>query len=101
MVNVVVTDFVGTFDDQIRVVGQAVNPRALSYRERMTILDVMIEVGGLTEYAAGNRAKIVRNVDGESQSFRVRLQDLLDDGDITENVAVRPGDVLIIPQARF
>jgi polysaccharide export outer membrane protein len=100
-VNVIVTNFVGTFAKQIRVVGRAANPRALAYRENMTVLDVMLEVGGLAEFAAGNRAKIVRQVNGQQTEIRVRLDDLLNDGDIGANVTMLPGDVLIIPESRF
>lgn len=100
-VNVIVTNFVGTFGKQIRVVGKATNPRALAYRENMSLLDVMIEVGGLAEFAAGNRAKIVRVVNGKQLEIPVRLNDLLNKGDISANVAMQPGDVLIIPESRF
>ena len=101
IVTVIVTGFIGPFNQQIRVVGEATEPQALSYRERMTVLDVMISVGGLTEFAAGNRAVVVRQVDGAEQAFRVRLDDLLRDGDVSANVAMLPGDVLIIPQSWF
>lgn len=77
-VNIIVTEFFGTFGAQIRVVGQAAEPQALSYRHRMTLLDVMIEVGGLTEFAAGNRAKVIRWVDGEQVEIAANLKDLLD-----------------------
>jgi polysaccharide export outer membrane protein len=100
-VNVIVTEFVGTFDNQIRVVGQATNPRALSYREQMTLLDVMIEVGGLTEFASGNRAKIVRTTNGVQREIPIKLKDLLNKGEIEENMLMQPGDVLIIPESRF
>jgi polysaccharide export outer membrane protein len=100
-VSVMVTDFVGAYADQIRVVGQASEPKALPYRANMTLLDVMIAVGGLAEFAAGNRAVIVRQQDGQQVRLKVRLRDLLDDGDISANVPVRPGDVLIIPESRF
>lgn len=100
-VNVIVEGFVGTFGEQIRVVGQASEPRALPFRERMTLLDVMIEVGGLTDFAAGNRARVVRNESGEPREIRVRLDDLLNEGDISQNIAMRPGDIVIIPEARF
>ncbi|HKL63631.1 MAG TPA: XrtA/PEP-CTERM system exopolysaccharide export protein [Woeseiaceae bacterium] len=100
-VNVIVTGFQGTFEEQVRVVGQAANPQAIPYREGMTILDVMIAVGGLGEFAAGNRAKLVRKVDGEAREYRVRLDDLLNGGDISENKVVQPGDVLIIPESFF
>jgi polysaccharide biosynthesis/export protein len=101
IVTVIVTDFVGTFGEQIRVIGQAANPKALSYREKMTLLDVMIQVGGLAQFAAGNRAKLVRYEGGEQTVLRLRLQDLVEKGDISANMPMRPGDVLIIPEARF
>ncbi len=100
-VNVIVESFVGTFNEQIRVVGQASAPQALSFREGMTLLDVMIEVGGLTEYAAGNRARVVRGPAGQHVEIRVRLNDLLNRGDIGQNIAMRPGDILIIPGSFF
>jgi polysaccharide biosynthesis/export protein len=101
IVTVIVTGFVGTFSEQIRVVGQAANPKALSYREKMTLLDVMIEVGGLAQFAAGNRATLVRRVNRQEQILKVRLEDLMKKGDISANVTMRPGDILIIPEARF
>jgi len=100
-VNVIVTGFVGNYGDQVRVVGQAANPQALPYRSGMTLLDVMIAVGGLGEFAAGNRARLIRRVDGKSTETRVRLDDLLNDGDIRANMPIQPGDVLIIPESRF
>jgi polysaccharide export outer membrane protein len=100
-VNVIVQNFVGTFAGQVRVLGQAAQPRAVPYRERMTLLDVMIEVGGLTRFAAGNRAKVVRNVDGRSVEIRVKLDDLLNRGRIEENIPMQPGDIVIIPEAVF
>jgi polysaccharide export outer membrane protein len=100
-VTVTVTNFVGTFKRQIRVIGQAVEPKALPYRENITLLDVMIEVGGLTEFAAGNRARVIRSYEGKEQEIRVRLKDLIQDGDISENIRMFPGDVLIIPETRI
>lgn len=100
-VTVIVTGFVGPYDQQIRVVGEAAKPQALPYRERMTLLDVMISVGGLTEFAAGNRTTLVRRVNGEEQSFQVYVDDLVKDGEISANVYMLPGDVLIIPEAWF
>lgn len=97
VVTVIVTGFVGPYSEQIRVVGEAANPQTLAYKQKMTLLDVMIAVGGLTEFAAGNRASIVRP-DGQ---YRVRLEDLVKDGDIGANVAMQPGDILIIPEAWF
>ena len=99
-VSVMVTSFVGTYADQIRVVGQAARPQALSYRANMTLLDVMIAVGGLTDFAAGNDAIILRAGDGNKQ-YAVRLKDLIKRGDISANVEMKPGDVLIIPQSFF
>ncbi|MFV8835507.1 XrtA/PEP-CTERM system exopolysaccharide export protein [Aquisalimonas sp.] len=101
VVTVVVTGFVGPFEQQIRVIGQAAEPQALQYREHMTVMDVMIQVGGLTEFAAGNRATLVRTVDGEKEQYRVRLDDLVNGGDISANVEMLPGDVLIIPESFF
>ncbi|MFQ5756705.1 MAG: XrtA/PEP-CTERM system exopolysaccharide export protein [Acidiferrobacterales bacterium] len=101
VVTVIVTGFVGTFGEQIRVVGQAANPRALSYREKMTLLDVMIEVGGLTQFAAGNRAKLVRRYGGRQAVYKVRLEDLIKKGEMSANMTMRPGDILIIPESRF
>jgi polysaccharide export outer membrane protein len=100
-VSVMVTGFVGTYADQIRVVGQAAKPQALAYNANMTLLDVMIAVGGLAEFAAGNRAVIVRQEGAKQTRMPVRISDLIDDGDISANVPMRPGDVLIIPESRF
>lgn len=98
VVSVIMNDFVGPFDQQIRVVGEAANPQAIAYSEHMTALDVMIAVGGLTEFAAGNRAVLVRQGQG---SYRVRLDDLIREGDVSANVPVMPGDILIVPQSWF
>jgi len=101
-VTVMVRAFVGPTSRQIRVIGEATTPKALAYREGLTVLDVLIEVGGLTRYAAGNRAEIVRrDAAGTPQHIRVRLSDLMRDGDITQDVQMRPGDTLIIPQGWF
>ncbi len=100
-VTVTVTGFVGPYAEQVRVIGEAANPRAIPYRHNMTLLDVLIEVGGLTPYAAGNRARLVRVEADAQQSFNLRLDDLLRDGDIAANVDVKPGDVIIIPEAWF
>ncbi len=98
-VTVIVTGFVGPYDQQIRVVGEAAKPQALSYRARMTLLDVMIAVGGLTEFAAGNRTTLVRRVNGQEQKIQVHVEDLIKDGDISANVHMLPGDILIIPES--
>lgn len=101
VVTVIMQGFVGDGAQQIRVVGQAVAPQALQYKQGMTVLDVVIAVGGLSEFASGNRSKIIRKTaDGEVE-IRVRLDDLVNDGDIRQNVEMRPGDVLIIPQSIF
>lgn len=100
-VTIIVEQFVGTFNTSIRVLGQVVNPGAVAYRERMTILDVLLEVGGLTEFAAGNRGKLVRNVNGEAIETRVKLDNLLNKGKLSENLPVQPGDVVIVPEAVF
>ena len=100
-VTVIVQQFIGEYGRQIRVVGQAMQPQALNYREGMTLLDVMIEVGGLSEFAAGNRAKIVRRQNGEEITIDVRLNDLLNRGRMDRNVNMMPGDVLIIPESLF
>lgn len=101
VVTVVVTGFVGQFTEQIRVIGAAARPQALSYRRDMSLMDVMIAVGGVTEFAAGNRAILVRTAGGKQQKYTVRLKDLIKDGDISANVPVLPGDVLIIPESFF
>ena len=100
-VNVIVATALSA-TSQVRVVGQAVNPRATPYREGLTVLDVVIDAGGLSEFAAGNRAKLIRKgADGKQETIKVRLEDLLDDGDMSQNFPVLPGDVLIIPESRF
>lgn len=99
VVTIIVGGFVGPLSHQIRVVGEAAKPQALPFRVDMTVLDVMIVVGGLTEFAAGNRAVIVRHIDGRDQTFSVRLDDLLKDGDVDANVPMAPGDILMIPQS--
>lgn len=101
-VTVIVRSFVGPFDRQIRVLGEATDPSAIPYRDHMTLLDVMIATKGLTKYAAGNRAEIVRrDPDGKTTTIRVKLSDLIKDGDISQNVEMQPGDTLIIPQSWF
>lgn len=100
VVTVVVTNFIGPFSEQIRVVGEAARPQALPYKQNMTILDVMITVGGITDFADGNRATLLRASEG-GKLYSVRLKDLLRRGDIGANVDVKPGDVLIIPQSWF
>ena len=100
IVTVIVTGFVGPYGQQIRIIGEAARPQVLAYKQNMTVLDVMIAVGGLTDFAAGNNASILRGGDGNKQ-YSVRLRDLVRRGDISANVEMRPGDILIIPQSYF
>jgi polysaccharide biosynthesis/export protein len=100
VVTVVVTGFAGPYSEQIRVIGEAAKPQVLAYRQNMTVLDVMIAVGGLTDFADGNAATIVRGAEG-GKVYAVRLRDLVRRGDIAANVEVKPGDILVIPQSWF
>jgi polysaccharide biosynthesis/export protein len=100
-VNVIVQSAAPSFAQQVRVVGQAANPQALAYSDGMMLLDVMIQVGGLGQFAAGNRAKLVRRTADGPVEIAVRLDDLLNAGDMRQNVYIQPGDVIIIPEARF
>ena len=103
IVSVIVNEFNSTFDQQIRIVGSTDQPSSLPYRANMTVLDAMIAVGGLGEFAAGNRAKLLRidRDSGEQVEYRLRLSDLLKRGDSSANVALKPGDTIIIPESRF
>jgi len=101
LVTVIVNQFGGTYREQIRVVGEAAQPKALIYNDSMTLLDVMIQTGGLTQYANGNQATLVRIEEGEQREYRVRIDDLIRNGDISANVDMRPGDVIIVPEAWF
>jgi polysaccharide biosynthesis/export protein len=100
VVTVIVTNFVGPYSEQIRVVGEAAKPQFLPYKQKMTVMDVMIAVGGLTDFADGNKATIIRASDGNKR-YNVRLKDLVKRGDISANVEMLPGDILIIPQGWF
>jgi len=100
VVTVIVTAFNGPYREQIRVVGEAAKPQALPYRQNMTTLDVMIAVGGLTEFADGNNARILRTSEG-NKIYNVRLKDLVKRGDVSANVQMKPGDVLVIPESWF
>jgi polysaccharide biosynthesis/export protein len=100
IVTVIVGGFVGPYSEQIRVVGEAAKPQALPYKQKMTLLDVMIVVGGITDFADGNKAVLLRTSEGNKQ-YSVRLRDLLKRGDVSANVEVKPGDVLIVPQSWF
>ncbi|MDH5378219.1 MAG: polysaccharide export protein [Gammaproteobacteria bacterium] len=101
LVTVIVTGFVGPYDKQVRVIGEAAKPQALPYKANMTVLDVMIAVGGLTEFASGNSAKIVRTNRGIQEEIDVNLEDLIGFGDISQNVGMLPGDILVIPETWF
>lgn len=101
VVTVIVTNFIGTYNKQVRVIGEAAKPQALPYRENMTLLDVMIAVGGLTDFASGNSAKLIRNQGNKTVEIEIRLKDLLKDGDISANKRVLPGDIIMIPQSIF
>jgi len=101
VVTVVVTSFSGPYQEQVRVIGQAAKPSALAYRQGMTLMDVIIAVGGMTDFAAGNKANIIREVNGQQVKINVRLNSLLKEGDITANIPVKPGDILVIPQSLF
>ena len=100
VVTVIVTNFVGPYSEQIRVVGEAAKPQFLPYKQKMTVLDVMIAVGGLTDFADGNGATILRTAEG-NKVYSVRLKDLVKRGDVSANVEMRPGDILVIPQSLF
>jgi polysaccharide export outer membrane protein len=99
-VNVIVTLPASVFS-QIKVIGQVLHPQALPYRDGMTVLDAVLAVGGLGQFAAGNRAHVVRNENGKQQEIRVKLNALVNDGDMRQNLPLRPGDVLVVPETRF
>jgi polysaccharide export outer membrane protein len=101
VVTVSVNGFVGPYSEQVRVIGAAAKPQAYPYRQYMTLLDLMIASGGLTEFASGNSAKLVRTVDGKQVSYLIKLDDLIREGDISANVDMLPGDIVIIPEAWF
>lgn len=101
IVTVMVTGFIGPFNRQVRVIGEATDPAAIPYRDHMTVLDLMIAVKGLTKYAAGNSSIIVREVGDKRETIHVRLSDLIKSGDIDQNIDLLPGDTLIIPQSWF
>ena len=101
IVTVIMQGFVGPFQERVRIVGEAARPQALPYRSTMTLLDVMIQVGGITDFAAGNRASVTRLVRGKQKSYRLMLDDLLRDGNMSANVKIQPGDLIVIPEAWF
>lgn len=101
VVTVTVNNFVGPFSEQIRVIGEAAEPQAINYTQNMTLLDVMIQVGGLTEFADGNDAILVRIENGEQKQYEINIEDLIKNGEINANVDVLPGDVIVIPETWF
>lgn len=101
VVSVIVNGFVGVPEQQVRVVGEATQPQGIPYRQHMTLLDLMIAVGGMTEFAAGNKSVLVRTANGVQKSYGLRLDDLLKDGDISANLVLMPGDIVIISESWF
>jgi len=101
LVTVIVSSFVGPYSQQVRIVGEATTPKSLPYLAHMSVLDAMIAVGGLTPYASGNRAKLVRKINGKETETTLRLSDLLKSGDLSANTELQPGDIIIIPQSFF
>lgn len=101
VVSVIVNGFIGVPEQQVRVVGEATTPSSVPYRQDMTLLDLMIAVGGMTEFAAGNKSVLVRRHEGTQKSYGLRLDDLLKDGDISANMAMMPGDIVIISESWF
>lgn len=101
VVSVILNGFVGVPEQQVRVVGEAATPSSVPYRQHMTLLDLMIAVGGMTEFASGNNSVLVRTHGGGQQSYGLRLDDLLKKGDISANMALVPGDIVIISESWF
>lgn len=101
IVTVTVGGFVGPYSEQVRVIGEATSPRAVNYKQHMTLLDLMVIVGGITDFADGDNATLIRVVDGVQQQYKVQLDTLIRDGDISANVDILPGDIIIIPEAWF
>ncbi|MCG7495357.1 polysaccharide export protein [Vibrio sp. Of7-15] len=101
IVTVTVNGFIGPFSEQVRVIGEASEPKAINYRENMTLLDVMIEVGGLTDFADGDDARLIRIVADTQQEYGLQIDSLLRDGEIRGNVDILPGDIIIIPESWF
>ena len=100
-VTVSLSRFNGPYSEQVRVIGEATSPRTVSYTQHMTLLDLMIEVGGLTQFADGNGAKLIRVVNNEQRTYNINIENLIKDGDIAENIDILPGDIVIIPEAWF
>ncbi len=101
VVSVIVRGFVGVPEQRVSVIGEATRPSSVPYAQQMTLLDLMVAVGGMTQYAAGNRSVLIRKVEGQERSFGLRLNDLLKEGDISANLALEPGDVVVITESWF
>lgn len=101
VVSVIVDSFVGVPTQQVRVVGEAANPLSIPYNKHMSLLDLMIAVGGLSDFADGNGSVLIRNYSGQQEIFNLRIEDLIKDGDISANTHMMPGDIIIIPEAWF
>jgi polysaccharide export outer membrane protein len=99
-VNIVVTNALSVYS-QVRVIGQVLKPQSLPYRDGMTVLDAILAVGGLSQFAAGNRAHLVRTENGKQTEIKVKLDSLVNSGDMKQNLALKPGDVLVVPESRF
>jgi polysaccharide export outer membrane protein len=99
-VNVIVSQPISTYS-QVKIIGQVAKPQALPFREGITALDAVLAVGGLAPFAAGNRAKIVRTENGKQRELRIKLDDIINKGDMQQNILLQPGDVLVVPESRF
>lgn len=99
-VNIIVTQPVSAFS-QVKVIGQVANPQALAFREGMTVMDAILAVGGLAPFAAGNRSKVIRTENGKPREIKVKLENVVNKGDLTTNIALKPGDVLVVPESVF
>src|SRR5690606_7472808 len=99
-VSIIVTQPASAFS-QVKILGQVKTPQALAFRQGMTVLDAVLAAGGLTEFAAGNRAKLIRTENGKQKEYRLKLNKLVDGGDMSQNLALKAGDALLIPESRF
>jgi polysaccharide export outer membrane protein len=99
-VNVIVTQALSA-SSQVEIVGQVQHPQAMAYRAGLTVLDVLLAAGGLSEYAAGNRATLKRTVNGKAEQIKIKLDRLVNKGDTTQNLPLQPGDIIFVPQSRF
>lgn len=99
-INVIVTQPTSAFS-QIKVIGQVARPQSIAYRDGLTVLDAVLAVGGLAPFSAGNRAKVIRTVAGKPTEIKVKLSNLVNNGDMRQNIALQPGDVIVVPESRF